>query len=72
VIESSRHCGALGWRVSGAGGEGGSVTILCGPLSHEKRAMIREIEQTNDLFRDIPIYLSRYGLRSWEQTPRKR
>ena len=25
--------GALGWKVNGAGGEGGSLTILCGPES---------------------------------------
>lgn len=57
---------ALGWKVNGAGGEGGSVTILCGSLSHAKRAMIREIEEANPRFKNIPIYLSRYGLRTWE------
>jgi hypothetical protein len=29
--------------------------------------MIREIEAENPLFRNIPIYLSRFGLRTWEQ-----
>jgi hypothetical protein len=29
--------------------------------------MIRAIEQENPLFRNIPIYLSRYGLRTWRQ-----
>ena len=66
VIEIAREHGALGWKVNGAGGEGGSVTILCGALSHAKRAMIRQIEQENPLFQNIPIYLSRYGLRTWE------
>ena len=66
VIEIAREHDALGWKVNGAGGEGGSVTILAGPLSHAKRAMIREIEQENPLFKNIPIYLSRYGLRVWE------
>jgi D-glycero-alpha-D-manno-heptose-7-phosphate kinase len=67
VIEIARSHGAIGWKVNGAGGEGGSVTLLCGPLSAAKRAMIREIGQANPLFQTIPIYLSRYGLRTWEQ-----
>jgi D-glycero-alpha-D-manno-heptose-7-phosphate kinase len=67
VIEIAREHGAVGWKVNGAGGEGGSLTLLCGPLSHVKRAMIREIEQENPLFKNIPIYLSRYGLRVWER-----
>ena len=68
VIEIARSYGALGWKVNGAGGEGGSVAILCGTLSHTKRAMIREMEQENRLFRNIPLYLSRYGLRIWEHS----
>jgi D-glycero-alpha-D-manno-heptose-7-phosphate kinase len=67
VIEIAQAHDALGWKVNGAGGEGGSVTILCGSLSHVKRAMIQRIEQENRLFRNIPIYLSRYGLRTWDQ-----
>jgi len=65
VIEAARAHGALGWKVNGAGGDGGSLTILGGPLSHVKRAMIREIEQESPLFKNIPIYLSRFGLRIW-------
>lgn len=67
VIAVAKEFNALGWKVNGAGGEGGSVTLLCGDLSHEKRAMIRAIEQDNPLYRNIPIYLSRHGLRVWEQ-----
>jgi hypothetical protein len=40
--------------------------LLGGPSSHTKREMIREIEQEDPLFKHIPIYLSRYGLRTWE------
>ncbi len=69
VIEIARAHGALGWKVNGAGGEGGSLTLLCGARSEQKRAMIREIESTNPLFREIPIYLSRQGLRVWEDRP---
>jgi D-glycero-alpha-D-manno-heptose-7-phosphate kinase len=67
VIEIAKAHGAVGWKVNGAGGEGGSLAILCGSQSHIKREMIREIEQENSLFSNIPIYLSRYGLRVWER-----
>lgn len=66
VIDIARAHGAIGWKVNGAGGEGGSITLLCGPLSHVKREMLRAIEAEGALFRHIPIYLSRFGLRVWE------
>lgn len=67
LIEIAKAHGAEGWKVNGAGGDGGSLAILCGAQSHIKREMIKEIEQENELFRNIPIYLSRYGLRVWER-----
>ncbi len=67
VIAIGRENGALGWKVNGAGGDGGSITLLCGPAADEKRMMIREIEAENPAFKNIPIYLSRYGLRVWQQ-----
>jgi D-glycero-alpha-D-manno-heptose-7-phosphate kinase len=67
IIEIAKAHGALGWKVNGAGGDGGSVTILCGELSSAKRAMIREIEQENAAWQHIPVYLSRQGLRTWEE-----
>jgi D-glycero-alpha-D-manno-heptose-7-phosphate kinase len=66
VIEIAQAHGALGWKVNGAGGDGGSLTLLCGSLSHAKRAMIREITEENQLFQNIPVTLSRFGLRVWE------
>ncbi|MCJ7739186.1 MAG: GHMP kinase [Anaerolineae bacterium] len=67
VIRIAQEHGALGWKVNGAGGDGGSITLLCDELSHVKRAMIREIEQESKLFKTIPTYLSRHGLRVWER-----
>jgi D-glycero-alpha-D-manno-heptose-7-phosphate kinase len=66
IIEIARQHGAIGWKVNGAGGDGGSVTLLCGPTSSEKRALIQAIEGANPLFKSLPIYLSRYGVRIWE------
>jgi D-glycero-alpha-D-manno-heptose-7-phosphate kinase len=65
VIAIAKEHGALGWKVNGAGGEGGSLTLLCGESSRAKRALVREIEQDSPAFRNIPIYLSRHGVRVW-------
>jgi len=67
AIEIAKAHGALGWKVNGAGGDGGSLTILCDAAAQVKRAMLRSIEQENPRFKNIPIYLSRYGLRVWKQ-----
>ena len=67
VIEIARAHGALGWKLNGAAGDGGSVTILSDLSTSTKRAMLATIEQENPLFKNIPIYLSRYGLRVWRQ-----
>jgi D-glycero-alpha-D-manno-heptose-7-phosphate kinase len=66
VIEIAQAHAALGWKVNGAGGEGGSLTLLCGERSDAKRRMLREIEQAHPGYRNIPTYLSRYGLRVWK------
>ncbi len=65
VIEIAKAYGAIGWKVNGAGGDGGSVTILGPALSTIKRSMIRTIEQDCPLYKNIPVYLSRFGLRTW-------
>ncbi|NLG26957.1 MAG: GHMP kinase [Chloroflexi bacterium] len=69
IIAIAQAHGALGWKVNGAGGDGGSMTLLSGPEMTRKRAMIHDIEETNPLFQNIPIYLSRFGLRVWSQAP---
>jgi D-glycero-alpha-D-manno-heptose-7-phosphate kinase len=68
VIEIARTHGAAGWKVNGAGGEGGSLTLLGNASSSARRAMIREMEQASDRYRHIPISLSREGLRVWESS----
>ena len=67
IIEIAKEYGAIGWKVNGAGGGGGSITILTQGIAHKKRAMVQAIEQENPLFREIPIYLSRFGLRVWDR-----
>jgi D-glycero-alpha-D-manno-heptose-7-phosphate kinase len=67
VIEIAREHGAVGWKVNGAGGDGGSVTLLCGESSSARRAMAAEIDGENPAFVNIPVYLSRHGLRRWQR-----
>jgi hypothetical protein len=43
------------------------VTILSGLSTSARRAMLATVEQENPLFKNIPIYLSRHGLRVWRQ-----
>ena len=69
VIAVARKHGALGWKVNGAGGDGGSITVLNGSSPSAQRAMLREIESIGGGIRHIPTYLSRFGLRVWETAP---
>lgn len=66
VIEVAAANGALGWKVNGAGGEGGSITLLCGPDMAVKRLLISALREIDPLFQIIPTHLSRYGLRVWQ------
>lgn len=66
VIDLARKHGAIGWKVNGAGGEGGSLTILCGPEGERKRAFINALPELNPSLRVIHTYLSRIGVRRWE------
>ena len=66
VIDIARRHRAIGWKINGAGGDGGSVTVLGGRSRPEQRRMLQEIETLGDGVQAIPIYLSRFGLRVWE------
>lgn len=68
IIELAREHGAIGWKVNGAGGQGGSLTILGGAEGEQKRAFIEALPSLNPRFQVIPTYLSRMGLRRWEVT----
>lgn len=65
VAEIAQIYGAFGWKVNGAGGEGGSITILSGPRREAQRAMLSEIEAKNPDTRVIPIQLCDSGVRVW-------
>jgi len=66
VIEVARQFGAPGWKVNGAGGDGGSVTILGSSKSAANREMLRAITAAVPGVQSIPVNLSMQGLRVWE------
>lgn len=63
IIEIARAHDAAGWKVNGAGGDGGSVTLLASKDDAARAAMVREIRQDNPALQIIPITLSPAGLR---------
>ncbi len=66
AMEIAAAHGALGWKLNGAGGNGGSITILCGPDMSVKRRMLDVLRAADPRFRVIPIHLSRGGVRVWQ------
>jgi D-glycero-alpha-D-manno-heptose-7-phosphate kinase len=69
IIDIAREYGALGWKVNGAGGDGGSIVLLSGPKLEAQTAMLELIEMTNPAYRRIPIALNRGGLMVREHRP---
>jgi D-glycero-alpha-D-manno-heptose-7-phosphate kinase len=65
IIAIARGHDAAGWKVNGAGGDGGSVTLLASEDDHARDAMLRDILRDNADLRIIPIALSPEGLRVW-------
>jgi len=69
VIAIAREHAALGWKVNGAGGDGGSVTLLSNAPASSRSEMMAAIQAASPAFRQIPIRLSRSGLRVWTTEP---
>ena len=63
VIDLAASRGASGWKINGAGGEGGSVSILCGPDPERRRDLERALVAADPALHMIPIHLSQDGLR---------
>ncbi len=67
IIATAREFRALGCKVNGAGGDGGSIAVLTSGDMARKRALQKVLEQKG--YRTLPIYLSRRGLRVWASPP---
>jgi D-glycero-alpha-D-manno-heptose-7-phosphate kinase len=62
VIDLGASLGASGWKLNGAGGEGGSVSILCGPDPDRRGDLVRGLLALDPALQLIPIRLSHDGL----------
>jgi D-glycero-alpha-D-manno-heptose-7-phosphate kinase len=61
VIECAAARGAIGWKVNGAGGDGGSVTIL-NASSSAKALLDPRVTELDSSYRVLPIQMSPSGL----------
>jgi len=66
VAAVARKNRASGWKVNGAGGKGGSMTILAGRDDGLRRKMLGAIAALGRGIRPLPISLSPRGLEAWE------
>ncbi len=57
AIEVVRSCGALGWKVNGAGGNGGTLTVLCTNNTPDVRAALADVE-----YETLALVPTRHGL----------
>jgi D-glycero-alpha-D-manno-heptose-7-phosphate kinase len=62
VIAVAKKHGAVGWKVNGAGGKGGSLTILSSQDEKKREGMLEEINSLGKGIRSIPISLARFGI----------
>jgi len=65
VIQIAKKFDVIGWKVNGAGGAGGSITLLMNENTRHKHSLIEAIESAHPEFKNIPIRLAPYGLRRW-------
>lgn len=64
IIEIAASHKALGCKVNGAGGNGGSLAILTNGDMARKRRLLEAL--TTRGYQPLPVYLSRQGPRVWE------
>jgi D-glycero-alpha-D-manno-heptose-7-phosphate kinase len=63
IIAIAQKYNVLGCKVNGAGGDGGSLTLLTDGEASTKRRMLKTLRESG--YDVLQIYLSRYGLRVW-------
>jgi len=66
LIDLARRHYATGWKVNGAGGEGGSLTILCGMGQADRLALESAIAATPGC-QVMPVHIAAEGLRVTER-----
>jgi D-glycero-alpha-D-manno-heptose-7-phosphate kinase len=71
VIDAARGGDAVGWKVNGAGGDGGSLTLLTGPDPQLVKRVSAAVSALDRSFSVIPARIARAGLRVWESRGRE-
>ena len=69
VVALAKAHGAGGWKVNGAGGAGGSITLLAGPGSGARQTLVEAIQRADPRFRHIPVRISFEGLHTTDTAP---
>jgi D-glycero-alpha-D-manno-heptose-7-phosphate kinase len=67
LIAVAREHGAIGWKVNGAGGDGGTLTLLCDDDPRSRDALVGALGSSDARIRLIPVALDPHGLRVWER-----
>ncbi|MEI8312451.1 MAG: GHMP kinase, partial [Verrucomicrobiota bacterium] len=67
VISIARDFQISGYKVNGAGGDGGSVTLLLPAGLHQRLELCRRLSALAPGVRAIPVTIAPNGLRRWEQ-----
>lgn len=62
VIKTAKEFGAAGWKVNGAGGKGGSISILSGPEKKVRDKMLLNFNSLGKGIRVLSLYFSETGL----------
>ncbi len=62
VIAAAREHGALGWKVNGAGGEGGSIAVLCGSEIGARASVESAVTAASPSYRLIRTSIAQRGL----------
>lgn len=63
VIAVARDCGASGWKVNGAGGAGGSVSMLAPDDATAHATLVAQLQRADRPWTLLPFRLDRDGLR---------
>lgn len=62
VMAAAGTAGAVGWKVNGAGGDGGSLSILAGPEPADRERLAAALTEAGPALQIIPTTFTRTGV----------
>ncbi|MCK5803804.1 MAG: GHMP kinase [Lentisphaeria bacterium] len=69
IMAFAREHGAIGAKLNGAGGNGGSITFFFGASNSRRRQFSASLGEEFEGARVLPVHLSEHGLRVWDTNP---